>query len=62
MSLSAAGTGDTGYSLEGKLIDSPIDPDGTPPGNAMLTYHGLIPSGETSIGIRATHAPMDSCH
>lgn len=32
----AGDTGNAGYSLEGKLIDPPIDPDGTPPGTRCL--------------------------
>jgi hypothetical protein len=49
-------TGHACHSLEGKLTDPLIDPDGMPPGNAMLTYPGLIPAGEASIGIQAIHA------
>ena len=36
MVLAAVGTGDAGYSLEGKLIGPPIDPDGPPPGMRCL--------------------------
>ena len=36
MALAVVGTGDAGYSLEGKLIGPPIDPDGPPPGMRCL--------------------------